>query len=114
MADQDALRIAARRTWTFFERFVTAQDNMLPPDNFKRSGGGIAHRTSPTNIGLYLISVIAARDFGWIGTAETLEKRLEQTVITLQKLERFHGHFMNWYDTQSLRSLDPRYISQRR
>ena len=58
----------ARRTWRFFERFVTPDDNMLPPDNFQEDPRPVvAHRTSPTNIGLYLLSVAAARDFGWIG-----------------------------------------------
>jgi cyclic beta-1,2-glucan synthetase len=109
--DRRALRVAARRTWVFFETFVTARDNMLPPDNFQEDPAPlIAHRTSPTNIGGYLCSVLAARDLGWIGTLETVE-RLEDSFASLQKLERFRGHFMNWYDTETLRSLEPRYIS---
>ena len=109
--DMKALRLAARRTWSFFEKFVTAEENYLPPDNFQEiPKGEIAHRTSPTNIGLYLNAVLAARDFGWIGLTETVE-RLEETLATLQKLERFRGHFLNWYDTRNLRSLDPRYVS---
>jgi cyclic beta-1,2-glucan synthetase len=110
-ADRDALRVAARRTWLFFERFVTLEDNMLPPDNFQEEPlPVVAHRTSPTNIGLYFCSVLAARDFGWIGTVETVE-RIEQTLATLQKLARFRGHFLNWYDTSTLQPLDPRYVS---
>ncbi|HEX4273673.1 MAG TPA: glucoamylase family protein [Rhizomicrobium sp.] len=109
--DRQALRIAARRTWTFFEKFVTAEDNFLPPDNFQETPKGeIAHRTSPTNIGLYLNVVLAARDFGWIGTVEAVE-RLEATLASLQKLERYRGHFLNWYDTRTLQSMDPRYVS---
>ncbi len=109
--DRMALRLAARRTWSFFERFVGVEDNFLPPDNFQEDPAPvIAHRTSPTNIGIYLCAVLAARDFGWIGTVEAAE-RLEATLETLGKLERLNGHFMNWYDTRSLRSLDPRYIS---
>ena len=66
------LRLAARRTWRFFETFVTAADHMLPPDNFQEEPKPvIAHRTSPTNLGLYLLSVIAARDFGWLGTLDS-------------------------------------------
>ncbi|MBA2587677.1 MAG: glycosyl transferase [Alphaproteobacteria bacterium] len=110
-SDRSALRVAARRTWMFFERFVTTGDNALPPDNFQEDPAPVvAHRTSPTNIGGYLCSLLAAHDMGWIGTLATVE-RLEETFASLQKLERFRGHFMNWYDTASLRSLEPRYIS---
>jgi len=105
--DRESLRVAARRTWLFFERFVTPEDNMLPPDNFQEDPHPVvAHRTSPTNIGVYLCSVLAARDFGWIGAVETVE-RLEQTLATLQKLARFRGHFLNWYDTSTLQPLGP-------
>jgi cyclic beta-1,2-glucan synthetase len=110
-ADRDALRLAARRTWIFFERFVTETDSWLPPDNFQENPKAVvAHRTSPTNIGLYLCCIIAARDFGWIGAIETAE-RLEATLGTLQKMARDHGHFLNWYDTTNLSPLNPRYVS---
>ena len=73
-ADAQALRLIARRTWRFFETFVTAEDHMLPPDNFQEDPKPVvAHRTSPTNIGLYLLSVVAARDFGWLGTLDTVD-----------------------------------------
>ena len=110
-SDAQALRLIARRTWRFFETFVGQDDNDLPPDNFQEDPEPIvAHRTSPTNIGLYLLSVIAARDFGWIGTFEALE-RLEATLETTERLQRFRGHFYNWYDTRDLRPLDPKYVS---
>jgi cyclic beta-1,2-glucan synthetase len=110
-SDERDLRLIARRTWRFFETFVTASDNMLPPDNFQVSPKPIvAHRTSPTNIGLYLLSAIAARDFGWAGTKETVE-RLEATFASMQKLQRFKGHFLNWYGTLDLRPLNPAYVS---
>ncbi len=109
--DADVLRLIARRTWRFFETFVTASDNMLPPDNFQEDPDPVvAHRTSPTNIGLYLLSVIAARDHHWIGTLEMVE-RLEATFATLHRLELHHGHLFNWYDTRDLRPLEPKYIS---
>ena len=109
--DRTALRLAARRTWRFFETFVTPADNMLPPDNFQEDPVPIlAHRTSPTNIGLYLLSTISAHDFGWVGLADTVD-RLEATLATMQRLQRFRGHFYNWYDTVDLRPLEPRYIS---
>jgi len=106
-----ALRLIARRTWRFFETFVTAADHMLPPDNFQEEPKPVvAHRTSPTNLGLYLLSIAAARDFGWLGTLETAA-RLDATLTTMNGLERFRGHFYNWYDTQDLRPLDPKYVS---
>ena len=84
---------------------------MLPPDNFQEDPNPVlAHRTSPTNIGLYLLCAVSARDFGWAGTLEIVE-RLEATLATLQKLQRFRGHFYNWYDTRDLRPLEPPYVS---
>lgn len=110
-ADGRALRLTARRTWRFFESFVTSADHMLPPDNFQEDPRPVlAHRTSPTNIGLYLLSTVTARDFGWMGSTEATQ-RLEATFTTMACLERFRGHFYNWYGTQDLRPLDPRYIS---
>ena len=113
LSDKDAraLRLVARRTWRFFETFVTANDHMLPPDNFQEEPQPVlAHRTSPTNLGLYLLSVVAACDFGWLGKIEMAE-RIEATLGTMNGLERFRGHFYNWYDTHDLRPLEPKYIS---
>ncbi|MHB1676880.1 MAG: GH36-type glycosyl hydrolase domain-containing protein [Sulfuriferula sp.] len=105
------LRSTARQTWRFFSTFVSAADNHLPPDNFQEFPSPvIAHRSSPTNFGLYLLSVIAARDFGWVGMSD-MTQRLEQTLNSLDKLERFRGHFYNWYETTDLRALEPKYIS---
>ena len=70
----------------------------------------MAHRTSPTNMGLYLLSTVAARDFGWLGTLEAVE-RMEATLATMHQLELFRGHFFNWYDTRDLRPLEPKYVS---
>ena len=109
--DARALRLVARRAWRYFDTFVTPADHNLPPDNFQEEPQPVlAHRTSPTNIGLYLLSIVTARDFGWIGTLDAVE-RLEATLAAMQELERFNGHFFNWYDTQDLRPLEPRYIS---
>jgi cyclic beta-1,2-glucan synthetase len=111
VSDRQILRLIARRTWRFFETFVTAEEHMLPPDNFQEIPTPVvAHRTSPTNLGLYLLSVVAARDFGWIGMLEAVE-RLETTLESMGKLERFRGHFYNWYGTLDLRPLEPKYIS---
>jgi len=110
-ADRHEFRMMARQTWSFFDTFVTGRHNMLPPDNFQEAPNAVvANRTSPTNIGLYLLSLVAARDFGWIGSLDSMD-RLEATFSTLEKLERYRGHLYNWYDTHDLRPLDPKYIS---
>jgi cyclic beta-1,2-glucan synthetase len=105
------LRLIARRTWRFFETFVDGRNHSLPPDNFQEDPEPLqARRTSPTNLGLYLLSTVVARDLGWIGTLETVE-RLEATLRTMSGLRRVHGHFLNWYDTEDLRPLEPMYVS---
>ena len=110
-ADQSYLIDAARDTWRLFERCVSADDNHLPPDNLQLTPHTLlAHRTSPTNIGLYLLSAACARQFGWIGTHELLS-RLEATLATLDTLARHRGHFLNWYDTQTRAPLLPAYVS---
>jgi cyclic beta-1,2-glucan synthetase len=110
-ADAVALRLIARRTWRFFERFVGPDDHALPPDNFQEVPQPvIAHRTSPTNIGLYLLSIVSARDFGWIGTHDMVD-RLEATLATVDSLPRYRGHLFNWYDTRDLGTLEPAYVS---
>ena len=110
-SDERMVRLIARRTWRYFDDFVTAADHWLPPDNFQENPKAVvAHRTSPTNIGLYLLAVLSANDLGWIGVSETVE-RLERTFETLSNMELFRGHFYNWWDTSTLRPLEPRYIS---
>jgi cyclic beta-1,2-glucan synthetase len=110
-SDARTLRLIARRTWRFFETFVSPEDHALPPDNFQEDPKPVvAHRTSPTNIGLYLLSTLSARDLGWLGTCDAAN-RLEATLATMNRLELFHGHFYNWYDTRTLHPLDPKYVS---
>jgi cyclic beta-1,2-glucan synthetase len=110
-ADRKMLRLIARRTWTYFETFVTVSDSMLPPDNFQETPKPtVAHRTSPTNIGLYLLSIASAREFGWMGLRDTI-KKIEATVTTVKTLEKYRGHLYNWYETTSLRPLEPKYVS---
>ena len=111
LADTRFLRLVSRQTWRFFQTFVSPVDHSLPPDNFQETPKlVVAHRTSPTNIGLYLLSTICARDFGWAGTLETVE-RLEAAFATMSQMERLRGHFYNWYDTSDLRPLEPKYVS---
>src|SRR5690606_22851105 len=105
------LRTLARQTWLFFEQFVGPEDRWLPPDHYQEAPRGIvAHRTSPTNIGLSLLAALSAYDFGYVGMLN-LVSRLQVTFETLEKLERYRGHFLNWYDTRTLEPLQPRYVS---
>ena len=109
--DTAFLRGVARRTWRFFETFVGPADHYLPPDNYQEHlTGAVAHRTSPTNMGLSLLANLAAWDFGYISIGRLIE-RTSQTLSTMGRLERYHGHFYNWYDTRTLRPLAPLYVS---
>ncbi len=105
------VRRLARRTWAFFEQFAGPDDHWLPPDHFQESPrGSVAHYTTPTNIGLFLTSTLAAYDFGYVGLVE-LAVRLRSTFESMDKLEHYRGHLLNWYDSQTLTALPPRYIS---
>ena len=105
------LRTLARRTWAFFDAHVGPADHWLPPDNLQEQPApAIAHRTSPTNIGLALLANLAGHDFGFLSTGRLLE-RTRQTLATMHQLPRHRGHFFNWYDTQSLQPLAPLYVS---
>lgn len=108
---QRFLQKLSRRTWAFFDTYITAEENWLPPDNIQEKPVMvIAHRTSPTNIGLALLAYLAAYDFEYISTGRLLD-RLEKTLTTLSRLARYHNHLYNWYDTRTLQPLAPEYIS---
>ncbi|HEX6706100.1 MAG TPA: glucoamylase family protein [Albitalea sp.] len=105
------LRMLSRRTWGFFDTFVGAQDNFLPPDNMQEHPvARIAHRTSPTNIGMSLLANLAAHDFGYISAGQLIE-RTTATLDTMERMPRHQGHWLNWYDTQTLQPLRPSYVS---
>ncbi len=105
------LRRTARKTWRFFETFVTAQEHWLPPDNFQEEPVPVvASRTSPTNMGLALLANLAACDFGYLSVGQLL-RRTHDAFGTMQRLERHRGHFFNWYDTRTLKPLLPLYVS---
>jgi len=105
------LKKISRKTWAFFETFVGPEDHWLPPDNYQEyRGAALAHRTSPTNMGLALLANLTAYDFGYI-PAGILIERSANTLHTMQGMERHRGHFYNWYDTLSLKPLHPIYIS---
>jgi cyclic beta-1,2-glucan synthetase len=105
------LRTLARRTWLFYEHFVGPDSNWLPPDHFQESPRGVvAQRTSPTNIGLYLLTALAAHDLGYVGMTN-MAVRLFATFLTLSQATRYRGHFINWIDTRTLATLPPAYVS---
>ncbi|MDP3355671.1 MAG: glucoamylase family protein [Polaromonas sp.] len=109
--DRAYLYELARQTWQFFERCVGPEDNHLPPDNLQMEPEPtIAHRTSPTNIGMYLLAAACARAFGWI-SVDGLIHRLQATLDTVERLPKHQGHLLNWYDTRSLAVLAPAYVS---
>ncbi|HEY7511310.1 MAG TPA: glucoamylase family protein, partial [Vicinamibacteria bacterium] len=109
--DRLFLRRVARRTWRYFEQFAGEGDHGLPPDNVQEVPDLlVAHRTSPTNIGMGLLSSLAAHDLGYIRTRE-LADRTEAALDTMERLERHDGHLLNWYDSQTLEPLLPRYVS---
>jgi len=109
--DTATMRRIARKTWRFFETFVTEDDHWLAPDNFQEDPlGVVAHRTSPTNIGLQLISALTAYDLGYLSVSGLVERQ-SRTLSTMAGMERFRGHFFNWYDTQTLQPLRPGYVS---
>ncbi len=105
------LQRIARRTWHFFETFAGPEDNWLPPDNFQEiPEGTIAHRTSPTNIGMYLVSNLSARDLGFIRNSDFL-MRCRSSLQSMDRMKSYRGHLLNWYDTRSLEPLEPQYVS---
>jgi len=105
------LRRLARRTWAFFDAHVGEADRHLPPDNVQEHPvARVAHRTSPTNMGFALLAALAARGFGYL-TTRGLLARLDAQLKTMESMERHRGHFFNWYDTETLQPLRPRYVS---
>jgi len=110
-AERAYLGRLARRTWGFFETQVQARDHWLPPDNVQEHPAWlVAHRTSPTNIGLSLLANLGAHDFGYLQTSALIERTVN-VFDTLDRLPRHRGHFYNWYDTETLQPLHPLYVS---
>ncbi len=109
--DASFLRGLARYTWRYFDDLVGPDTNWLPPDNSQLSlNVEVAQRTSPTNIGLWLTSALAAHDLGYLTSGELL-KRAAGTLATMGRVERYEGHLLNWYNTRTLEPLAPRYVS---
>lgn len=109
--DVQFLKEVARKTWRYFDDFVNVQTNWLPPDNYQENlRVEVAKRTSSTNIGLYFTSIQASYSLGFI-TLDNVIKRVSMTLKTLDKLERYEGHLLNWYDIETLQPLTPKYVS---
>lgn len=107
----DQLRLLARKTWCYFDEFAGPEENFLPADNYQEEPyKGAAHRTSPTNIGLLMVSHLAARDLGYINSIDLLQ-RIGNTVDTIEKMQKWNGHLYNWYNTVNLEVLRPKFIS---
>ena len=105
------LRKLSRKTWKFFETFVGPESHWLPPDNYQENPRSVvANGTSPTNMGLSLLANLAAYDFGYISAGKLIE-RTGSSLQTMKVLERFQGHFYNWYDIKLLVPMQPKYIS---
>ncbi|MBI5534124.1 MAG: cyclic beta 1-2 glucan synthetase [Deltaproteobacteria bacterium] len=110
-SDIQFLRRIARLTWRYFEVFTGPQDSWLPPDNFQeKNGHRVAHRTSPTDMGLSLLANLSAHDLGYLSGGQLLE-RTERSIESMEQLERHRGHFYNWYDTNTRKALRPLYVS---
>ena len=108
---REQIHAYAAAMWRYYEEYCTAEEHFLPPDNVQESPvWRVAHRTSPTNIGLYFLCISAAHDFGFIDDDEMLT-RIENTLTTIEKMEKWKGNLLNWYDTRTLRPLFPRYVS---
>ena len=108
---RETLLHLAQETWRFFDTAITPRDHDLPPDNVQiEPNKGVTHRTSPTNIGLYLTSLLAAERLRILSPQETAE-RMERTVATLESLPKWKGHLNNWYDTTTLQPLSPPFVS---
>ena len=109
--DRAFLRAVAQKTWRYFDTFMGPADHALPPDNVQMTPDlRVAHRTSPTNIAMALLATVSAHDLGFIDIDEMVE-RLDATLTTVEGLERFEGHLLNWYDTDTLAPLQPAYVS---
>jgi cellobiose phosphorylase len=110
-AERLYLRRVARKSWRYFEEFVGERDRWLAPDNYQEyPKGELAHRTSPTNLSLLLLSTLSAHDMGYITISEMVS-RADRTLRSMEGLEKHNGHFYNWYDTLTGHALPPKYIS---
>ncbi len=109
--DIELLHSIGKKTWDYYREITDKKNNYLPPDNYQEFPyNGVANRTSPTNIGFYLLSILSSRDLGYIDTEEMFHL-VDLTIATIEKLEKWEGHLYNWYDTETLEPLRPIFVS---
>lgn len=109
--DDGFLRQLAWKTWLFYEELIDEGTCYLPPDNFQvKPATGIDKRTSPTNIGFYLLGILAARDFGFISFLAMIEA-IDKTLCSVEAMEKWNGHLYNWYSIEDLKLLRPKFVS---
>ncbi len=109
--DLNLLRQIACRSSRFFLELSQRGGNRLIPDHYQEEPvTNSPAATSPTNIGLHLLSNLSAYDLGYISFSN-LAERTAETFSSLKSMERYRGHFYNWYDIRTLQSLNPKYVS---
>lgn len=109
--DRAMLRLVARKTWRYFEEFSNSTTHYLIPDNYQVDPPtGLAYRTSPTNIGLNLMAIMSAKDLGYFGLSQ-MSQLIDKTISVVESLGKWNGHLFNWYDTNSLKPMEPVYVS---
>ena len=109
--DKEYMLEVGKRTWNFFKENISEKSNFLPPDNYQEDRKEkVVYRTSPTNIGLGILSVISSYDLGYENLNDTVNL-LDKMFDTISKLQKWNGHLYNWYDIENLKPLNPRYVS---
>ena len=110
-ADRAFLLHQATLIWRYFDKYLREEDHYLPPDNWQEQPGPVlARRTSPTNIGMALLSTMAAADLDILPRKRAVEL-ISHILDTVEELDKWRGHLYNWYDTATLAPLRPRYVS---
>lgn len=110
-AHREYLKDSLKGSWQYLAKFSSTEDNYLPPDNYQEQPAvGVAHRSSPTNMGFAMASAVAACDMGLCEKSDAIDY-MERLCGTLEKLPRCIGHFYNWYDTRTLQPLEPAFVS---
>lgn len=105
------LRKLSRKSWAYFEDFVNENSNWLAPDNYQEHpNNGVIYNTSPTNMAMGITSNIVAFDLGYIGILQFIE-RINNIISSMEDLEKYNGHFFNWYNSKTKEPLKPKYIS---
>ena len=109
--DKEYIKDIGKKTWDFFEEYLTEENNYLIPDNYQEDRKElVVPRTSSTNIGLSMLAVISAIDLGYIEKEKAIEL-LKNIILSVESLQKWNGHLYNWYNIKTKEPLIPRYIS---